>query len=105
MKKVKSTNTKNIASKKIVLKYILAITKIKKDYLYCKDHKLRNMVNIYKNHISCKKHDISHSKNSKCDSCKLDLNNFDKSSKYLKEEIIKDYDEKNLKLYVTFVIN
>ena len=32
----------------------------RKNYLYCKDHKLRNMLNIKKTHILCKKHDISH---------------------------------------------
>ena len=49
------------------------------------------MVNIKRNHILCEIHDISHSKKTKCKKCKLDINNYDTSSKYMKNKIYKQY--------------
>ena len=50
------------------------------------------MVNIKRKHILCKEHDISHSENSKCKKCKLDINNYDKSSKYMKNKIYNKFE-------------
>ena len=40
-----------------------------KEFLYCNDHKLDNMINIKKGHILCKEHNISFSKDSYCKEC------------------------------------
>ena len=45
------------------------------------------MSNIKRNHILCEKHDISHSKKTGCKTCKLNIDNDDNSSKYMKEKI------------------
>ena len=45
------------------------------------------MVNIKRKHELCKKHDISHSKKSRCKICKLDIDNYDTSSKYMQDKI------------------
>ena len=57
------------------------------------------MINIKRNHVLCKKHDISHSEKTKCKKCKLDLDNYDNSSKYMKNKIYKNY-EKEFIAYV-----
>ena len=49
------------------------------------------MVNIKRKHVLCKKHDITHSKKAGCKICKLDINNYDTSSEYMKNEIYKNY--------------
>ena len=49
------------------------------------------MVNIKRNHVLCKKHDISHSKKSGCKVCKLDIDNYDTSSKYMQDKIFKNF--------------
>ena len=40
-----------------------------KEFLYCNEHKLDNMVNIRKGYILCKEHNISYSKDSFCKEC------------------------------------
>ena len=69
-----------------------------KEFLYCNEHKLDNMINIKKSHILCKEHNISYSKDSYCKECekincllcnqtanknhhfqKVHINNFDKN--------------------------
>ena len=45
------------------------------------------MVNIKRDHVLCEKHDISHSKKSECKKCKLDIDNYDTSSKYMQDKI------------------
>ena len=59
--------------------------------LKCLKHRKEGMVNIKRKHILCKVHDISHSKKSGCKECKLDLDNYDNSSKYMKNKIHKQY--------------
>ena len=71
--------------------------KDKKESLYCQDHRLKNMINIKKNHSLCEEHNESYLK--ECSQCKLDLVNYDKSSQYLKEQIIKNYDKKGIELF------
>ena len=39
----------------------------KKEFLYCNEHKLDNMINIKKGYVLWKEHNISHSKNSCCE--------------------------------------
>ena len=55
--------------------------------LKCLKHRKKGMVNIKRKHILCEVHDISHSKKSGCKKCKLDIDNYDKSSKYMKNKI------------------
>ena len=59
--------------------------------LKCLSHREKGMVNIKRKHALCEKHDISHSEKTKCKKCKLDLNNYDTSSKYVKNKIHKNY--------------
>ena len=54
-------------------------------------HRKTRMVNIEKKHILCKKHDISHSKKSGCKKCKLDIDNYDTSSKYMQDKIYNQF--------------
>ena len=68
-----------------------------KESSHCGDHRLKNMINIKKGHGLCEEHDESYLK--ECSQRKLDLKNYDKSSQYLKEQIIKKYDEKGVELY------
>ena len=68
-----------------------------KEFLYCQDHRLKNMINIKKGHTLCEEHVESYLK--EYSQCKLDLKNYDKSSQYLKEQIIKNYDKKDIQLY------
>ena len=49
------------------------------------------MVDIKRKHVLCKKHDNSHSKKSRCKVCKLDIDNYDTSSKYMQNEIHKQF--------------
>ena len=59
--------------------------------LKCLKHRKKGMVNIKRKHILCEVHDISHSENSGCKKCKLDIDNYDNSSKYMKNKIYKQY--------------
>ena len=59
--------------------------------LKCLKHRKKGMVNIKKNHKLCEVHDISHSEKSGCKKCKLDIDNYDNSSKYMKNKIYKQY--------------
>ena len=59
--------------------------------LKCLKHRKKGMVNIKRNHILCEVHDISHSEKSGCKKCKLDIDNYDNSSKYMKNKIYKKY--------------
>ena len=75
--------------------------------LECFKHRKKGMVNIKRNHILCKIHDISHSKKAKCKKCKLDIDNYDTSLKYMQDKIFKDFHnnliekiEKNLKIMI-----
>ena len=66
----------------------------KKEFLYCNDHKLDNMINIKKGHILCKEHNISFSKDSFCKECEkshclLCNQNIDKSHYFSKKHIDK----------------
>ena len=54
--------------------------------LKCLKHRKKGMVNIKRNHILCKINDISHGKK-----CKLDIDKYDTSSKYMKNKIYKQY--------------
>ena len=59
--------------------------------LKCLKHRKKGMVNIKRKHILCEVHDISHSKKAGCKICKLDIDNYDTSSKYMKNKIYKQY--------------
>ena len=59
--------------------------------LKCLKHRKKGMVNIKRKHILCEVHDVSHSKKSGCKKCKLDIDNYDNSSKYMKNKIYKQY--------------
>ena len=59
--------------------------------LKCLKHRETGMVNIKRKHVLCKKHDISHSKKSGCKICKLDIDNYDTSSKYMQDKIYKQF--------------
>ena len=59
--------------------------------LKCLKHRKKGMVNIKRKHILCEVHDIFHSKKSGCKKCKLDIDNYDNSSKYMKNKIYKQY--------------
>ena len=60
----------------------------------CLKHRETGMINIKRKHVLCKKHDISHSKKSSCRICKLDIDNYDSSSKYMKDKIYKQFKKK-----------
>ena len=57
----------------------------------CLKHRKTGMINIKRKHLLCKKHDISHSKKLGCKVCKLDIDNYDSSSKCMKDKIYKQY--------------
>ena len=59
--------------------------------LKCLKHRETGMVNIKRNHVLCKKHDISHSKKSGCKICKLDIDNYDNASKYMQDKIFENF--------------
>ena len=49
------------------------------------------MINIKRKHTLCEKHDVSHSEKSGCKICKLDLDNYYKSSKYMQDKIFENF--------------
>ena len=49
------------------------------------------MINIKRKHILCEKHDICYSKKSGCKICKLDIDNYYKSSEYMREKIFVNF--------------
>ena len=59
--------------------------------LKCLKHRKKGMVNIKRNHILCKIHDISHGKETECKKCKLDIDNYDTSSKHMQDKIFKNF--------------
>ena len=59
--------------------------------LKCLKHREPGMVNIKRKHMLCKVHDIFHSKKSGCKKCKLDLDNYDTSSKYMQDKIYNNF--------------
>ena len=59
--------------------------------LKCLKHRETGMVNIKRKHILYEKHDVSHSKKSGCKECKLDLDNYDNSSKYMQDKIFSKF--------------
>ena len=60
--------------------------------LKCLKHRKKGMVNIKRKHILCEVHDISHSKKVECKKCKLDIDNYDNSSKYMKNKIYNKFE-------------
>ena len=75
--------------------------------LKCLKHRKKGMVNIKRKHILCEVHDISRSKKVECKKCKLDIDKYDNSSKYMKNKIYKQYKNdlmeninKNLKIMI-----
>ena len=60
--------------------------------LKCLKHRKKGMVNIKRKHILCEDHDISHSENSGCKKCKLDIGNYDNSSKYMKNKMYNKFE-------------
>ena len=59
--------------------------------LKCLKHRETGMINIKRNHVLCKKHDISYSEKSGCKICKLDIDNYDNSSKYMQDKIYEQF--------------
>ena len=59
--------------------------------LKCLKHRKKGMVNIKRNHVLCKKHDISHGKKVECKKCKLDVDNYDTSSKRMQDKIFENF--------------
>ena len=55
------------------------------------------MINIKRNHVLCKTHDISHSKKAGCEKCKLNFDNYDTSSKYIQNKIYKQFKRELIK--------
>ena len=53
----------------------------------CLKHREVGMINIKRNHVLRNKHDISHSKKSGYKECKLNIDNYDNSSKYMQDKI------------------
>ena len=49
------------------------------------------MINIKRERVLCKKHNISHSKKSGCKICKLDIDTYDTSSKFMQNKIYKQF--------------
>ena len=47
----------------------LASFNYENEFLYYNEHKLGDVINIKKGHISCKEHNISYSKDSFCEEC------------------------------------
>ena len=65
--------------------------------LKCLKHRKTGMVNIKRKHVLCKEHDISHSKKSGCKVCRLDIDNYDTSSKYMQDKIYKQFKKELIK--------
>ena len=64
----------------------------------CLDHRLKSMTNIRMKHVLCKIHDISHGKNTKCRKCRLNIDNYDYTTRYMKKKICENfYNELTLK--------
>ena len=59
--------------------------------LKCLKHRKTGMINIKRNHVLCEKHDISHSEKSGCKICKLDIDNYYESSKYMQDKIFENF--------------
>ena len=59
--------------------------------LKCLKHRETGMANIKRKHVLCEKHDISHSKKSGCKICKLDIDNYYESSKYMQDKIFENF--------------
>ena len=59
--------------------------------LKCLKHRKKGMANIKRNHILCKIHDISHGRKAECKKCKIDIDKYDTSSKYMKNKIYKQF--------------
>ena len=59
--------------------------------LKCLKHRETGMINIKRNHVLCEKHDISHSKNPGFKICKLDIDNYDNSSKQMQDKIYEQF--------------
>ena len=57
----------------------------------CLKHREVGVINISRNHVLCKKHDIFHSKKSGCKECKLNIDNYDNSSKYMQDKIYEQF--------------
>ena len=55
------------------------------------------MINIKRNHVLCKEHNISHSKTSGCKVCKLDIDNYDTSSKNMQNKIYEQFKKELIK--------
>ena len=60
----------------------------------CLKHRKTGMINIKRNHILCEKHDISHNKKTECNISKSNIDNYDDSSKYMKEKTYKKFKKK-----------
>ena len=56
----------------------------------CLKHRKTGMVNIKRKHVLCKEHDI-YSKKSGYKVFKLDIDNYDTSSKYMQDKIYKQF--------------
>ena len=59
--------------------------------LKCLKHRKTGMVNIKRKPVLCEEHDISHSKKSGYKICKLDIDNYDNSSKYMQDKIFNNF--------------
>ena len=59
--------------------------------LKCLKHRETGMVNIKRDHVLCKKYDITYSKKPGCKICKLDIDNYDNSSKYMQDKIFENF--------------
>ena len=49
------------------------------------------MTNIRRKHIICKIYDISHDKNTKCKLCRLNIDNYDQTTRYMKKKIYENF--------------
>ena len=49
------------------------------------------MTNIRRKHILCKIHDISHGKNTKYKLCRLNIDNYDYTTRYMKKKIYENF--------------
>ena len=68
-----------------------------KEFLYCNEHKLDDMINIKKGHILCKEHNISYSKDLFCKECEriicLLCNKIVNKSHYSSKDQINNFDK------------
>ena len=49
------------------------------------------MTNIRSKHVLCEIHDISHGKNTKCRKCRLNIDNYDYTTRYMKKKIYENF--------------